>query len=259
MYASQPAALAFDSSSCVREAVRAMMGIAAVAGSAFSSAVAARPSMPGSRMSIRIRSGLAVRARTRPVSASPALSVTWPACFSNMMTCFMFIALSSITRILAIASLRTSGKALRLHSRNPGALTGQDWYRCGPWTKAPPVTQFQLAKSTLLTARQPAPYLLLLDLLRIRQDGLHDRAYCLYPDFDGGGHDADGGSPYADGRISHRDNGASRRKQQHRQQHQILHGSEGYGIRAGTFLAVTPGYLIRRRIAHPQRNAPGST
>src|SRR6267142_1538205 len=57
MYASQPAARVFSWSSFIAIAVSAMIGMAAVAGFFFSRAVAAKPSMPGSWMSIRIRSG----------------------------------------------------------------------------------------------------------------------------------------------------------------------------------------------------------
>src|SRR5687767_3416683 len=101
MYASQPAARVFSWSSFIAIAVSAMMGIAAVAASPFSNAVAASPSIPGNCTSIRIRSGCAVRASVRPLSASPAPTVSWPAFSRSRVASFMFAALSSMISILA--------------------------------------------------------------------------------------------------------------------------------------------------------------
>src|SRR4051812_14806830 len=91
-------------------AVRAMTGIAAVAGSAFSSCVAASPSMPGNWMSMRMSSGRSDRATARPASASIALSTEWPALASSMLASFMFAALSSMMRIRAMQSSLARGE-----------------------------------------------------------------------------------------------------------------------------------------------------
>src|SRR5258705_52878 len=51
-----------SSSPFIASAVRAMIGMARVSSSSVSNAVAARPSMPGSWMSMRIRLGFSLRA-----------------------------------------------------------------------------------------------------------------------------------------------------------------------------------------------------
>src|SRR5580658_4583095 len=82
-------------------AVSAMTGMAAVAGSCLSRAVAARPSMPGNWISIRIRWGRSVRASVSPLSASTAQSTVWPALRTSREANFMLARLSSMIRMVA--------------------------------------------------------------------------------------------------------------------------------------------------------------
>jgi len=68
----------------------------------FSNAVAARPSMPGSCTSMRIKSGWSVRASVSPVSASTALITLCPALRTSSVVSFMFAGLSSMIRMRPI-------------------------------------------------------------------------------------------------------------------------------------------------------------
>jgi hypothetical protein len=62
-------------SCCITDAVTAITGIFAVAGSLRSTPSASMPFMPGSWISISTRSGLCDAARRMPSSAVPASSV----------------------------------------------------------------------------------------------------------------------------------------------------------------------------------------
>src|ERR1022692_3488684 len=91
-----------SSSPFIARAVRAITGISRVASSRLSSAMASRPSMPGSWISIRIRFGRSSRANVIPASASVALSTVWPADCNRNTANVMLAGLSSTTRILAM-------------------------------------------------------------------------------------------------------------------------------------------------------------
>src|SRR5258705_4177825 len=91
------------SSPFIASAVRAITGMDRVDGSLLRRAVACRPSMPGSWMSIRTRSGCSTRARASPDSASLALNTTWPADWSRNVASVMLAGLSSTTRTFAIS------------------------------------------------------------------------------------------------------------------------------------------------------------
>src|SRR5665213_3135430 len=54
-------------------------------------------------MSIRIKAGCSSRAIVSPISASAAVMTSWPADVSSMVASFMFVGLSSTTRILAMS------------------------------------------------------------------------------------------------------------------------------------------------------------
>src|SRR6267154_4614158 len=84
--------------------------MARVAWSALSCAVASRPSMRGSWMSIRIRPGCTSRANVSPVSASVTLTTVWPADSSRNFTSFMLAALSSTTRTVAMSDDRLASR-----------------------------------------------------------------------------------------------------------------------------------------------------
>src|SRR3984957_18391773 len=90
-----------SSSPLIARAVSAITGIARVASSCLSSAVAFRPSMPGSWISIRTRWGCSARAIVSPASASVALSTVWPADCSRNVANAILAGLSSITRMTA--------------------------------------------------------------------------------------------------------------------------------------------------------------
>src|SRR5688572_30829808 len=92
-----------SSSPFIARAVRAITGMARVRLSLLSNAVASRPSIPGSWMSIRIRSGSSARANVSPTSASGALSTVWPADWSSITVKNMLSTLSSTIRILAMS------------------------------------------------------------------------------------------------------------------------------------------------------------
>src|SRR5450759_3310638 len=92
-----------SSSPFIASAVRAITGMSRVASSAFRSAHACSPSMPGSWISIRTRSGCSRRANAMPASASVARSTAWPADFSRKVAKVMLAGLSSITSTVAIS------------------------------------------------------------------------------------------------------------------------------------------------------------
>src|SRR5450432_3358858 len=92
-----------SSSPFIARAVRAITGMAHVAWSPLSSAVAWRPSIPGSWMSIRIRLGCSSRASINPASASVALSTAWPADCRRKTANVMFVGLSSMIKTLAMS------------------------------------------------------------------------------------------------------------------------------------------------------------
>src|SRR6185295_1997649 len=79
-----------------------------VRSSLLSSLVAARPSIPGNWISMRIRSGCSARANVNPASASVALSTVWPADCSRKVASAMLAALSSTTNTLATSGGRLS-------------------------------------------------------------------------------------------------------------------------------------------------------
>src|SRR5436190_16973629 len=91
-----------SSSPFIARAVSATTGMARVFASPLSNAVASRPSMPGSWMSINTRSGCSSRAIASPSSALVALITTCPSDSSRNVERRMFAALSSTTRIVAI-------------------------------------------------------------------------------------------------------------------------------------------------------------
>src|SRR5688572_27818413 len=92
-----------SSSPFIARAVSAITGMARVVSSPFSNTVASSPSMPGSWMSIRIRSGCSSRAKVRPASASVALSTVCPADCSRNTPNVMLVALSSTISTLAMS------------------------------------------------------------------------------------------------------------------------------------------------------------
>src|SRR4029077_10975660 len=109
MNPSQPAARAARSYIGMGWAVSAMTGMAAVSESAFSSLVNSRPSMPGSWMSMRIRSGVFVASTSRASSADPAPTTTKPS-FSRMTGASIRLpALSSTIRISGGLLMAESG------------------------------------------------------------------------------------------------------------------------------------------------------
>src|SRR6266849_1779989 len=77
--------------------------MARVESSCLRSAVASRPSMRGSWISIRIRLGCPSRAKVRPLSASVALTTVWPADSNRNFTNFILAVLSSTTRTVAMS------------------------------------------------------------------------------------------------------------------------------------------------------------
>src|ERR1700680_1162263 len=99
-----------SSSPFIASAVRAITGMERVASSALRSAVASRPSMPGSWISIRMRLGCVSRASVKPVSASVALTTVWPADSSTNFANFMLGALSSTTRTVAMSDDRVTSR-----------------------------------------------------------------------------------------------------------------------------------------------------
>src|SRR6185503_16671564 len=84
-------------------AVSASTGMCCVTGSPFNRAVACRPSIPGSWMSIRIRWGCSARASVTPASASATGSTSCPADSSRKRASFMLAALSSTTSTRAMS------------------------------------------------------------------------------------------------------------------------------------------------------------
>src|ERR1022692_4577283 len=91
------------SSPFIAKAVRAITGMVRVASSRLSSTVASRPSMPGSWISIRMRSGCSARANARPASASVALSTVCRTEFNRNIASVMLVALSSMMRTFAMS------------------------------------------------------------------------------------------------------------------------------------------------------------
>src|SRR5688572_2377753 len=90
-----------SSSPFMARAVRAITGMARVASSRLSCRAASRPSMPGSWISIRIRSGCSARASVNPASASVALITVCPAVRTRNVARVMLAGLSSTIRTLA--------------------------------------------------------------------------------------------------------------------------------------------------------------
>src|SRR6185503_2001049 len=95
-----------SSSPFIASAVRAITGMSRVAWSPLSKAVASRPSMPGSWISIRIRLGCAPRASVSPASASVALNTVWPADCNRNVASVMLARLSSMIRTFAMSDAR---------------------------------------------------------------------------------------------------------------------------------------------------------
>src|SRR5438132_2154475 len=81
----------------------AMMGIPRVACSARSRRSASIPSIPGSRMSIRIRLGCRSWARRTPSSPVSASMISYPLNVNTSRTSLRFLSLSSTTRISSFA------------------------------------------------------------------------------------------------------------------------------------------------------------
>src|ERR1700737_1805753 len=92
-----------SSSPFIASAVRATTGMSRVASSLLSSAVASSPSMPGSWISMRTRSGCPLRANVNPVSADGALRTECPADCSRNVANVMLAALSSMIKTFAMS------------------------------------------------------------------------------------------------------------------------------------------------------------
>src|SRR5664279_195759 len=97
-----------SSSPFIAKAVRAITGMERVARPPLSNTVAARPSMPGSWISIRINWGCSARASFSPVSAFVALRTVWPTDSSRKSANVMFAALSSTIRTVAMSGDRVA-------------------------------------------------------------------------------------------------------------------------------------------------------
>src|SRR2546422_6740036 len=82
----------------------AMMGIPRVACSARSCRSASIPSIPGRRMSIRIRLGCRSWARRTPSSPVSASMISYPLNVNTSRTSLRFLSLSSTTRISSFAT-----------------------------------------------------------------------------------------------------------------------------------------------------------
>src|SRR2546427_13135521 len=82
----------------------AMMGIPGVACSAGSCRTASIPSIPGRRMSIRIRLGCRSWARRTPSSPVSASMISYPLNVNTSRTSLRFLSLSSTTRISSFAT-----------------------------------------------------------------------------------------------------------------------------------------------------------
>ncbi len=100
--ASNPEVMIFCWSSGITEAETAITGIASIARSARIRRSASMPSMSGSWMSIRIRSGRSLSASATPASPVTASIVAWPLWRRMSRTSFMFFSLSSTIRIVFI-------------------------------------------------------------------------------------------------------------------------------------------------------------
>src|SRR5205807_3598643 len=103
-YASNPASVILCRSAVITDAVMAMMGIPRVACSARSRRSASIPSIPGSRMSIRIRLGCRSWARRTPSSPVSASMISYPLNVNTSRTSLRFLSLSSTTRISSFAT-----------------------------------------------------------------------------------------------------------------------------------------------------------
>src|SRR5438445_7101335 len=103
MWPAQPAARLSSRSPAIARALSATMGIEWNASSALSCLVNVSPSMPGSWMSIRIRSGRSRCMLSRASSAEPATLTWWPAASSVYWINIWLAALSSTTRIVTLS------------------------------------------------------------------------------------------------------------------------------------------------------------
>src|SRR5215467_4543687 len=95
------------------DAVTAIVGIVAVAGSSRIWRNALMPSIPGSWMSIRMRSGWSSRARRTPSSPVSASATRYPLTCSTSRTSFRFLSLSSTIRISSFAMTHRQRKRER--------------------------------------------------------------------------------------------------------------------------------------------------
>src|SRR2546422_826002 len=121
----------------------AMMGIPRVACSARSCRSASIPSIPGRRMSIRIRLGCRSWARRTPSSPVSASMISYPLNVNTSRTSLRFLSLSSTTRISSFATAhRDRERERRTHAHltlypNPAAvefdeLSAQGQTEAGP-------------------------------------------------------------------------------------------------------------------------------
>src|SRR5262245_11837946 len=95
------------------EAVTAIAGIVAVAGLSRICRNAVMPSIPGSWMSIKMRSGWRSRASRTPSSPVSASATRYPLTCSTSRTSFRFLSLSSTIRISSFAMTRRQRKRER--------------------------------------------------------------------------------------------------------------------------------------------------
>src|SRR2546423_7506083 len=95
-----------SSSPFIAKAVRAITGMSWVAASPLRSPVARSPSIPGSWISIRMRSGCSAPASATPASASVALRTVCPTDSSRNVANVMLAGLSSTTNTFAISDHR---------------------------------------------------------------------------------------------------------------------------------------------------------
>src|SRR5438132_3060255 len=105
-----------------------MMGISRVASSARSCRSASIPSIPGRRMSIRIRLGCRSWARRTPSSPVSASMISYPLNVNTSRTSLRFLSWSSTTRISSFATAhRDRERERRAHAHlaldmNPAAV-----------------------------------------------------------------------------------------------------------------------------------------
>jgi hypothetical protein len=100
--ASKPEVTILCWSSGITDADTATTGIASRSGTSRIRRSASMPSMSGSWMSIRTRSGRFTTARFTPSTPVVASSVSWPLCRRMSRTSFMFFSLSSTMRMVLI-------------------------------------------------------------------------------------------------------------------------------------------------------------